>query len=71
MGRHLYVVLGTSIQDSSVVVLLEETKICPKEMETVVWDGWTRPRRVRENSDSQQQVNDEIAKMPVPHLASL
>jgi hypothetical protein len=51
-----------------VVVLLEETKIRPKEMEIVVCDGWTRLGRVRENSDNQQQTNDEIAKMPVPIL---
>jgi hypothetical protein len=44
---------GDKYSSSSVVVLLEETKICPKEMEIVVCDGWTRPGRVRENSNNQ------------------
>jgi hypothetical protein len=36
MDKHLYVVLGTKHSYSSLVVLLEETKICPKRMGTVV-----------------------------------
>jgi hypothetical protein len=50
MDKHLYVVLGHKHSYSSLVVLFEETKICPKRMGTVVWDGWTRHRRVRGNS---------------------
>lgn len=50
---------GDKYSSSSVVVPLEETKICPKGMETVVWDGWTRPRRVRENSDKQPTTNQQ------------
>jgi hypothetical protein len=41
MGRHLFVVLGTSIQ-AGWSALLEETKICSKEEEMMVWDGWLR-----------------------------
>ena len=53
MGRHLYVVLGMSIQAVFAAALLEETKICPKDEGHgnggPEWLDTTRTRR--ENSD--------------------
>jgi hypothetical protein len=54
------------------VVLLEVIKTCPKGMETVVWDGWTRSDVLANTlASSLQQISEEIAKMPFPHLASV